>query len=163
APGRRVLDLGSAPGGWAQVALARGCRVVGVDLLEMAPLEGAVLLQGDVFDPALLPRLLDAFGGPADVLLSDLAPSSSGQRAVDRLRAEAAAEEVFDLLEHLLAPSGSAVIKLMRGAEGKLAHQARRRFAKTKLVRPEATRRDSSEIYLVGLGHVGARAGDDES
>jgi 23S rRNA (uridine2552-2'-O)-methyltransferase len=152
-PGLRVLDLGSAPGGWAQVARARGCRLVGVDLLEMAPIPRTLLLQGDVFDPATIERVQEALGGPADVVLSDLAAPATGRRTVDRLRAEALAERVLALLPGLLAPGGSALIKLLRGADAAVVPEARRQFAKVRLIRPEATRRESTEIYLLGLGH----------
>jgi 23S rRNA (uridine2552-2'-O)-methyltransferase len=152
-PGRTVVDLGSAPGSWAQVATARGCRVVGLDKLEIAPIPGVTLLQGDVFDPETAARVRAAAGGPADVVLSDMAASSTGQRAVDRLRAEAIGETVLDLLPELLAPGGSAVIKLVRGAEGGITAAARRVFARVQLARPEATHRGSSEIYLVAQGY----------
>jgi 23S rRNA (uridine2552-2'-O)-methyltransferase len=157
-PGRTVMDLGSAPGSWAQVAAARGCRVVGLDLMETAPVAGAELLQGDVFDPATPARLRAAADGPAAVVLSDMAAPSTGQRAVDRLRAEAIGEAVLGLLPELLAPGGSAVIKLVRGAEGGVTAAARRAFGRVQLVRPEATHRDSSEIYLVATGYRGAPA-----
>jgi 23S rRNA (uridine2552-2'-O)-methyltransferase len=152
-PGRTVVDLGSAPGSWAQVAAARGCRVIGLDRLEVAPIAGATLLQGDVFDPETSGRLRAAAGGPADVVLSDMAASSTGQRAVDRLRAEAIGEAVLELLPELLAPGGSAVIKLVRGAESGITAAARRVFARVQLARPEATHRGSSEIYLVAQGY----------
>jgi 23S rRNA (uridine2552-2'-O)-methyltransferase len=152
-PGRTVVDLGSAPGSWAQVAAARGCRVIGFDRLEIAPIPGATLLQGDVFDPETSARLRAAAGGPADVVLSDMAASSTGQRAVDRLRAEAIGEAVLDLLPALLAPGGGAVIKLVRGAESGITAAARRVFARVQLARPEATHRGSSEIYLVAQGY----------
>ena len=155
-PGRAVIDLGSAPGSWAQVAAARGCRVVGLDLVEVAPIAGATMLQGDVFDPDTPARLRAAAGGPAAVVLSDMAASSTGQRAVDRLRAEAIGEAVLALLPDLLAPGGSAVIKLVRGAESGVVTEARRQFERVQLVRPEATHRGSSEIYLVALGFHGA-------
>lgn len=155
-PGRTVVDLGSAPGSWAQVATARGCRVIGLDLLEVAPIAGATLLQGDVFDPATPARVRAAAGGPADVVLSDMAASSTGQRAVDRLRAEAIAETALALLPQLLAQGGNAVIKLVRGAESGATAAARRVFERVQLVRPEATHRGSSEIYLVALGYRGA-------
>jgi 23S rRNA (uridine2552-2'-O)-methyltransferase len=158
--GRRVVDLGSAPGGWVQVAAERGCRVVGFDLLELKPVEGAALLQGDVFDPATPGRLKEALGGPAEVLLSDVAASATGQRAVDRLRAEALGEAVLDLAPDLLAPGGSVLIKLVRGAEDGIAANARRSFARVRLVRPEASRRESSEIYLLGLGYRGRPASE---
>lgn len=152
-PGRTVVDLGSAPGSWAQVATARGCRVIGLDLLEVAPIAGASLLQGDVFDPETAARVRAAAGGPADVVLSDMAASSTGQRAVDRLRAEAIGEAVLDVLPELLAPGGSTVIKLVRGAESGVMTAARRVFARVQLIRPEATHRGSSEIYLIAQGY----------
>lgn len=152
-PGCTVVDLGSAPGSWAQVATARGCRVVGLDRVEVAPVPGAIMLQGDVFDPQAVAKVRAEVGGPADVVLSDMAASSTGQRAVDRLRAEAIGEAVLDLLPELLAPGGSAVIKLVRGAESGITAAARRAFARVQLVRPEATHRGSSEIYLVAQGY----------
>jgi 23S rRNA (uridine2552-2'-O)-methyltransferase len=151
-PGRRVLDLGSAPGGWLQVAVRRGARVVGVDLAEMAPVGGAVVLQGDIFDAGIAARLLAALGGQAEVLLSDVAPAATGRRSVDRLRAEAIGETVLALLPALLAPGGSLVLKLLRGADSALTGAARRQFRQARLLRPRATHRESSEIYLVGLG-----------
>jgi 23S rRNA (uridine2552-2'-O)-methyltransferase len=155
-PGRAVIDLGSAPGSWAQVAAARGCRVIGLDLVEVPPIAGVTMLQGDVFDPETTTRLRAAAGGPAAVVLSDMAAPSTGQRAVDRLRAEAIGEAVLALLPDLLAPGGSTLIKLVRGADTGVAAEARRRFERAQLVRPEATHRGSSEIYLVALGFRGA-------
>jgi len=155
-PGRAVIDLGSAPGSWAQVAAARGCRVAGLDLVEVAPIAGATMLQGDVFDPDTPAKLRAAADGPAAAVLSDMAAPSTGQRAVDRLRAEAIGEAVLALLPDLLAPGGGAVIKLVRGAESGVVAAARRQFERVQLVRPEATHRGSSEIYLVALGFHGA-------
>jgi 23S rRNA (uridine2552-2'-O)-methyltransferase len=151
--GSAVVDLGSAPGSWAQVATARGCRVIGLDLAAVAPLPGATMLVGDVFDPGTPARLRAAIGGRARVVLSDMAAAATGQRAVDRLRAEAIGEAVLALLPDLLAPGGSAVIKLLRGAESRVIAAAKRAFARVQLVRPEATHHGSSEIYLVALGY----------
>jgi 23S rRNA (uridine2552-2'-O)-methyltransferase len=151
-PGRRVLDLGSAPGGWAQVAAARGCRVIGVDLQEIEPIAGTSLLQGDIFEAATIARLHELAGGPVELVLSDLAAPATGQRTVDRLRAEGLADAVLALLPEILAPGGSAVVKLLRGAEAGVVAQARRRFARTRLLRPAASRAGSSEIYLIGSG-----------
>jgi 23S rRNA (uridine2552-2'-O)-methyltransferase len=156
-PGRRVFDLGSAPGGWLQVATRRGCRVVGIDLEEVAPVADAVLLHGDILDAEAPERMIEAMGGQADVLLSDLAASSTGQRSVDRLRAESLGEAVLALLPRLLAPGGSLVVKLLRGADTAIAGEARRLFGRAQLVRPKATRAESSEIYLVGTGYRGLR------
>ena len=152
-PGRRVLDLGSAPGGWLQVAARRGARVVGIDLEEVAPVGGAVVLQGDVLDEATPARLLASLGGRAEVLLSDVAPAAIGRRSVDRLRAEAIGEAVLGLVPRLLAPGGSLVLKLLRGADSALTAAARRQFRQARLVRPQATHRESSEIYLVAIGY----------
>jgi 23S rRNA (uridine2552-2'-O)-methyltransferase len=150
---RRVLDLGSAPGGWLQVAERRGARVVGIDLAEMAPVGNAVGLQGDIFDAAIPDRMIAALGGQADVLLSDVAAASTGTRSVDRLRAEGIGEAVLALLPRLLAPGGSLVIKLVRGADTAVMAAARRQFRQARLVRPQATHRESSEIYLVATGY----------
>jgi len=152
-PGRRVLDLGSAPGGWLQVAARSGAKVVGVDLLAVDPLANAQVLEGDIFDPAIADRLLAALGGQAEILLSDVAPPSTGRRSVDRLRAEAIGEAVLALLPQLLAPRGSMVVKLLRGSDTALAGQARRLFDQARLFRPAATHKESSEIYLVGKGY----------
>jgi len=151
--GARVLDLGAAPGGWAQVAAARGCRVGAFDLLEMAAIEGVTIIAGDLFDPATPARLRAAIGGRADVLLSDIAAPATGQRAVDRLRAEAVAEAVLDLAPELLARGGHALLKLVRGAEQGVMAASKRDFATARLVRPAATRKESSEIYLLGLDY----------
>jgi 23S rRNA (uridine2552-2'-O)-methyltransferase len=153
--GRRVIDLGAAPGGWVQVALAKQCRVVGIDLLPIPPIVGATLLEGDIFAPETSARLLEALGGPAELLLSDLAAAATGQRAVDRLRAENLAEAVLDMLPELLAPGGDLLMKLVRGADTEIAGLARRTFESAKLLRPEATRRESSEVYLLAKGYKG--------
>ena len=147
--GLRVLDLGSAPGGWAQVAAARGCKVVGVDLLAIKPIVGVDLIKADIEDEKTTILMLEALGGPADLLLSDLAPSATGQRAVDRLRSEAMGETVLDLAPSLLKPGGHLLLKMLRGADAVLAALARKTFKSVRLVRPDATRRESSEIYLL--------------
>ena len=151
--GRRVLDLGSAPGGWLQVAAARGARVVGIDLAEVAPVAGAEVIQGDIFDDAAIARLRALAGGPVELVLSDLAAPATGQRAVDRLRAEGLAEAVCARLPEVLAAGGGAVIKLVRGAEAEVVAAARRQFGSVRLYRPEASRTGSSEIYLVATGY----------
>jgi 23S rRNA (uridine2552-2'-O)-methyltransferase len=96
--------------------------------------------------------MLAALGGRADVLLSDVAPASTGRRSVDRLRAEAIGEAVLALLPRLLAPGGSLVLKLLRGADSALTAEVRRQFRQARLIRPQATHRESSEIYLLGVG-----------
>jgi 23S rRNA (uridine2552-2'-O)-methyltransferase len=159
--GRRVLDLGSAPGGWLQVAARSGARVVGVDLVAVDPVANAQVLQGDIFDDATIERAIAALGGKALVLLSDVAAASTGRRSVDRLRAEAIGETVLALLPQVLVPGGSMVVKLVRGADTAMAAQARRQFDQARLFRPQATHRDSSEIYLIGTGYSAVVADQD--
>jgi 23S rRNA (uridine2552-2'-O)-methyltransferase len=154
--GARVLDLGAAPGSWSQLAAKRGCRVVAVDLLPMAPLAGVEILEGDFLDPAVQERLRAALGGPADIVLSDMAADATGQRAVDRLRAEGLAETVLDFAAEVLAPGGACVIKLVKGGEAAVMPRANALFATAKVVRPKATRADSSEVFLVARGFKAA-------
>lgn len=152
-PGARVLDLGAAPGSWSQYAARRGCRVLAVDLVPLPPIAGVEALAGDALDPAVQARIVERLGGPADVLLSDMAAASTGTRAVDRLRAEAIGEAVLELASRVLAPEGACLIKLVRGAEAALQARARPAFRQVRMLRPTATRSESSEIFLLALGH----------
>jgi 23S rRNA (uridine2552-2'-O)-methyltransferase len=147
--GDRVLDLGAAPGSWSQYAARKGCRVVAVDLLEMDPLPGVEVLRGDFLEPEVQARLLAALGGPADLVLSDMAAPATGQRNVDRLRAEALGEAVLEFAARAARPGGACLIKLVRGAEAVLTPLALRGFASSRLLRPKATRSESSETYLL--------------
>jgi 23S rRNA (uridine2552-2'-O)-methyltransferase len=150
--GARVLDLGAAPGSWSQYATKRGCRVVAVDLQPVAPMAGAEIVEGDFLDHAVQERLRELLGGPADVLLSDMVASATGQRAVDRLRAEALGETVLEFAREVVAPGGACVIKLVKGGEAALMPTALALFQTAKTVRPKATRADSSEVFLVARG-----------
>lgn len=161
-PGRRVVDLGAAPGGWTQVALARvqprtsGGRVVALDILEMEPLPDAVVLQLDFLDDAAPARLKEALGGEADIVLSDLAPGTTGHRATDHLRIMAMAEAAYDFAEQVLAPGGAFVVKVFQGgAERELLARLKRAFAHVRHVKPPASRKESSEIYVVATGFRG--------
>jgi 23S rRNA (uridine2552-2'-O)-methyltransferase len=150
--GTGVIDLGAAPGSWTQYAVKRGCRVVGVDLLPVDPVAGAELLQGDFLDPAMQAELRARLGGPADLVLSDMAASTTGRRAVDRLRAEALGESVLTFAGEALAPGGTCVLKLIKGGEAALMPLATSLFATARIVRPKATRAESSEVYLLARG-----------
>lgn len=154
--GMAVLDLGAAPGSWTQYAVQKGCRVVACDLLPMQPVAGAAIVQGDFTDPAVQDRLLALLAGPADVVLSDVAPNTTGLRNVDRLKAEAAAEAVLELAGRVLRPGGTCLVKLIKGAEAALLPRVRACLASWRLLRPEATRAQSSEIYLLATGFLGA-------
>ncbi len=154
--GARVLDLGAAPGSWSQYAAKRGCRVVAVDLQPVEPVPGVEIVTGDFLDPAVQAVLRERLGGPADVLLSDMAAPATGQRAVDRLRAEALGETVLEFAAEELAPGAALVLKLVKGGEAALVPRAQALFASARVVRPKATRADSSEVFLVALGFRGS-------
>ncbi|HEY3910911.1 MAG TPA: RlmE family RNA methyltransferase [Stellaceae bacterium] len=158
-PGRRVVDLGCAPGGWTQVAVERvGPRglVVGVDLTETAPLAGATLLRMDLRDPEAAAAIRGALGGSADLVLSDMAPSATGHAATDHLRIVALAEAAFAVTEELLEPGGAFVAKVFQGgAQGALLALLKRSFAELRHAKPPASRAESAETYVVAKGFRG--------
>ena len=164
-PGLRVLDLGCWPGSWLQVAArevgARG-RVVGVDLAEVAPLnyENVVAFLGDFTQTVVQEELLDLLGGgPADLLLSDLAPKLTGVRARDRSLEAELLEAVEASLPALLRPGGGMLVKLLESPEAQaVAKRLAARFRRAQSSRPRATRKGSSERYLLGLGFRGGEA-----
>ena len=154
--GRRVIDLGCAPGGWTQVAVERvGSNngrgiVVGIDLAATAPLSGAAFLPGDVRNPDTLDLLRSALGGPADVVLSDMAPATTGHAATDHLRIVALAEDALDLVSQILKPCGTFVAKMVQGgAAGALLAALRRDFAHLRHAKPPASHAESAETYVI--------------
>ena len=157
--GQRVVDLGCWPGGWLQEAARavgpRG-RVVGVDLAAIDPPlenENVVALVGDLEDPEIAAQILAALGGRADVVLSDAAPKLTGVRATDRAREERLLEAVERLVPELLRAGGSLIVKLLEGPEAAaIAVRLGGRFESARSVRPAATRKGSSERYLVARG-----------
>jgi 23S rRNA (uridine2552-2'-O)-methyltransferase len=155
-PGRRVVDLGCAPGGWTQVAVERvGARgaVVGMDLAETAPIIGATILRADVHDDAAVTAITAELGGLADLVLSDMAPSTTGHAATDHLRIVALAEAAFLLAERILKPGGAFVAKVFQGgAEGALLAQLKQVFAELRHAKPPASRAESAETYVVAKG-----------
>jgi 23S rRNA (uridine2552-2'-O)-methyltransferase len=159
-PGARVVDLGAAPGGWTQVAAERtGAassdkgRVVAVDLLPMDPIPGAVVIQGDVEAAGTGALIVAALGGPADVVLSDMAAPATGHASTDHLRTLALAEAAAALAVELLRPGGALLVKLFRGRdEGELLAAIKRDFTTVRWVKPPASRSESSEAYLVATG-----------
>ena len=162
-PGQHVADLGCAPGGWTQVAVARvGGHgiVVGVDIAETAPLPGATLLTADVRDPATPEAIRAALGGLADIVLSDMAPATIGHAATDHLRIVALAEEAFAFASQILEPGGAFVAKVFQGgAEGSLLAGLRRDFAELRHAKPPASRAESAETYVVATGFRGRDKG----
>lgn len=161
-PGGRVVDLGAAPGSWCQVALERigdAGQVVAVDLLEMTPLVGVTLIQGDMTDAETARRVQAALAGPADVVLSDMAPNMIGQKRIDRLRVNAVVESGLDFAEQVLAPGGSFLAKtLQSGSEPELMARLKRGFRKVRHVKPPASRAESAESYVLATGFRGAPA-----
>ena len=154
AKGARVVDLGAAPGGWAQVAVKRGAAmVVGVDLLEMEPVSGATILQGDFMDDAMPGRLSALLGGRADLVLSDMAPNTTGHNATDHLRIMALADLALHFAEGMLAEGGAFVAKVFQGgSERAMLERMKRSFATVRHAKPPSSRKESSELYVVATG-----------
>ena len=156
-PGMVVVDLGCAPGGWAQVAgrmVGSEGRVIGVDLLEMLPVPGVRFVQGDFGDDAVLAEVekyLEA--RPVDLVLSDMAPNMSGVASVDQARSIGLAELALDFAVNHLKPQGNFLVKVFQGSGfEELVAEIRRRFARVMIRKPEASRSRSNEVYLVGKG-----------
>lgn len=155
--GARVLDLGAAPGGWMQVAVARGAgQVVGLDLLAIDPPAGTAFLQGDFQEPDMPARLGALLGGAPDLILSDMAPNTTGHTATDHIRIVALADLALDFALQILAPGGGFVAKVLQGgSERELLNRMKRGFASVRHSKPPASRKDSSELYVVATGFRG--------
>ena len=158
-PGMRVVDLGCAPGGWSQVAAERvgpSGAVVGIDLSETDSLPGATLLHGDFRDPEAMAAIRAALGGPADLVLSDMAAPATGHAPTDHLRVVALAEDAFALAQTLLRPGGAFVAKVFQGgAEGALLAALKQSFTELRHAKPAASRAESAETYVVAKGFRG--------
>jgi 23S rRNA (uridine2552-2'-O)-methyltransferase len=161
-PGQRVVDLGAAPGGWAQVAVKRvgGAhgkgRVVGIDLLPIDPLPGAEFITLDFLDPDAPDRIMALLGGPADVVLSDMAANATGHKKTDHLRIMGLAEAAAQFAREILAPGGAFIAKVFQGGtENQLLADLKRDFAVVRHVKPAASRADSAELYVMATGFRG--------
>ncbi|MDF2095308.1 RlmE family RNA methyltransferase [Aquibaculum arenosum] len=156
-PGQRVVDLGAAPGGWSQVAARRvGAKgkVVGIDLLPVDPLPGVDLMQLDFLDDTAPDQLRARLGGPADLVLSDMAPPTSGHSSTDHLRIMGLAEAALDFAEEVLAPGGGFVAKVWQGgSEKELLDRLKRCFAKVRHIKPPSSRAESPELFVVATGY----------
>jgi len=151
--GARVLDLGSAPGGWSQVAAARGATIVAADVLAMDEIPGVTFFQADLTDPDVPAMLKDALGGPADVVMTDMAAPTTGHRATDHLRTSALVEIALEVAEDTLKPGGAFVGKVFQGgSSNELLARLKRDFREVKHVKPPASRAESVELYVVALG-----------
>ena len=156
-PGARVLDLGAAPGGWTQVAVKRKAgSVLAVDLLAIDPIQGASIIQGDFTDPDMPERLRAALGGGVNVVLSDMAPNTTGHAATDHIRIIALAEMALDFAVQILEPGGSFVAKVFQGGSERTVLDAlKRHFSVVRHAKPPASRKESSELYVVATGFKG--------
>jgi 23S rRNA (uridine2552-2'-O)-methyltransferase len=162
APGRRVVDLGAAPGGWSQVAANRvrsteaNPLVVAIDYLDMDAVPGVVVLKQDFLDADAPDAIRGALGAQADVVLSDMAAPTTGHRQTDHLRTIGLVEAAADFAASILKPGGDFVAKVFRGGtEGDLLARLKREFAAVHHVKPPASRAESVELYLVAKGFRG--------
>lgn len=163
APGKRVVDLGAAPGGWTQIAVKRvkslpeNPLVVGLDLLEMAPIAGAKTTQLDFLDDSAPDVLKEMLGGhKADVVLSDMAPNTTGMKDIDHLRIMGLLETAYAFACEILNPDGAFVAKIFQGGtEQNLLNEMKKRFKTVKHAKPPASRKESSEFYVVATGFKG--------
>ncbi len=157
--GARVLDLGAAPGGWSQIAVERvgpKGQVVATDILEMEPLDGVTFIHADLLEAGTPELLIAALGGPADVVLTDMAAPTTGHRPTDHLRTTALLEAALDMADDTLRPGGIFVGKAFQGgAAGELLQRLKKSFAVVKHVKPPASRAQSVELYLVATGFRG--------
>jgi 23S rRNA (uridine2552-2'-O)-methyltransferase len=155
---KRVIDLGIAPGGWSQVVRRRSAttRIVGIDLLPTDPIEDVTILQMDFMDDAAPARLAEELGGKADLVLSDMAANTVGHQQTDHLRTMGLVEAAAEFAGEVLAPGGAFVAKVLAGgADHDLVAILKRMFTTVKHAKPPASRKDSSEWYVIAQGFKG--------
>lgn len=158
---RKVLDLGAAPGGWSQVVRKQRpqATLVGIDILPVEPMDGAIFLLADITADGTAAALMEALGGRADLVLSDMAANTVGHQRTDHLRTMGLVEAALDLAEDCLAPGGAFVAKVLAGgADTSLVARLKQGFTSVKHAKPPASRKESSEWYVVALGWKGSAA-----
>jgi len=160
--GLRIVDLGAAPGGWSQVAAkkigldAGNGKIVAIDLLEMEPIPGVVFAQMDFLDADAPERLVAMLGGPADLVMSDMAANATGHKKTDHLKIVGLVELAAEFARQVLAPGGAFLAKVLQGGtEGALLADLKRDFASVKHMKPAASRADSAELYVLAAGFRG--------
>lgn len=160
--GGRVVDLGAAPGGWSQVAAERvgskdkKGKVVAIDLLDVEGIPGVDFMQLDFLDEDAPDKLKKMLGGPADVVLSDMAGNTTGHRQTDHLKIVALVEMAAEFAREVLAPGGTFLAKVIQGGtETALLAALKRDFTSVKHVKPPASRSDSAELYVLAQGFRG--------
>lgn len=157
----RVVDLGIAPGGWSQVVRKKrpGASVVGIDLLPTEPIKGVTILQMDFMHEDAPRQILDALGGAPDLVLSDMAANTVGHKQTDHLRTMGLVETAADFAIRTLEPGGAFLAKVLAGGtDSELLALLKRHFAQVRHAKPPASRKDSSEWYVVATGFKGRAA-----
>ncbi len=152
--GMSVIDLGAAPGGWCQVAINKGCSVVGIDLLEMDEVPGVTFFQMDFMEDDAPQVLTDALGGAgADVVLSDMAHNTVGHRNTDHTKIMLLVEAAYEFAIEILNPNGAFIAKVFQGGtEGDLLARMKKDFKTVKHIKPPSSRKESPETYVVATG-----------
>lgn len=157
--GKRIVDLGCAPGGWTQVAVMRNKgsgQVVGLDILETEPVLGATLVQQDFTEEHAAEKLKELLQGKADIVMSDMAANTTGHQQTDHLRTIHLVELAYDFAKEVLATDGIFIAKVFQGgAEGELLADVKKNFKKVAHYKPDASRQGSPETYLVAQGFKG--------
>jgi 23S rRNA (uridine2552-2'-O)-methyltransferase len=160
---KSVVDLGVAPGGWSQVVRRKApqASIVGIDLLPTDPIDGVTVLHMDFMDEFAPEKLREALGGPADLVLSDMAANTVGHQQTDHLRTMALVEAGLEFAREILRPGGAFVAKVLAGgADHDLVAELKRNFTTVKHAKPPASRKDSSEWYVVAQGFKGTAVDD---
>lgn len=157
--GKTIVDLGCAPGGWTQVAAQKNKgsgQIVGMDLLPTLPIAGATLLQQDFTEPDAPEKLKDLLHGAADVVMSDMAANTTGHQQTDHLRTIHLVELAYEFAKEVLAEGGIFIAKVFQGGtEGELLSDMKKHFTKVSHYKPDASRQDSVEMYVVAQGFKG--------
>ena len=165
--GKRIVDLGCAPGGWKQVAVMRNKgagKVVGIDILETQPIVGATLIQQDFSEPEAAEKLKILLDGKADIVMSDMAANTIGHQQTDHLRTIALVEIAYEFAKEVLDEGGIFITKVFKGGmENTLLADIKKNFAKVVHAKPDASRQGSPEEYLVAIGFRGNSCNNSEA
>tara|TARA_B100001758_G_C18186107_1_gene492073 strand:- start:203 stop:802 length:600 start_codon:yes stop_codon:yes gene_type:complete len=160
-PGQCILDLGAAPGGWSQVVAnivssqSNSGQVLAIDILPIDAISGVKAMKLDIFEENAINLIKEEMIKPsADVILSDMAPSTTGHKATDHLRIVALLESALDIVDNLLSEGGTFIGKVFRGGtENQILNRMKRDFQLVKHIKPQSSRSNSSELYVVGINY----------
>jgi 23S rRNA (uridine2552-2'-O)-methyltransferase len=161
--GMVIIDLGAAPGGWSEYAAKKGAKqVLALDLLPMDHIEGVTSIQMDFMDDDAIEKLVTMMEGSADIVLSDMAPNTTGHRATDHLRIMCLVEAAYEFAREILKPNGAFVAKVFQGgAQHELLSRIKQDFKVIRHVKPPSSRKDSTEQFLVATGFKGEASDED--